>query len=56
MKGVKNITLQDGCGQDTSDHLSMAYSPRAISIALRALNPARYPKLVCTANPWFFSF
>lgn len=55
-KGVKNITLQDGCEQDTSDHLSMIYSPRAISIALRALNPQRYPKLVCTSNPWFFSF
>nr|WP_249361799.1 alpha/beta fold hydrolase [Gordonia araii] len=55
-KGVENITLQDGCEQDTSDHLAMAYSPRAISIALRALDPQRYPKLVCTANPWFFSF
>lgn len=55
-KNVRNITLQNGCEQDVSDHLSMSYSPRAISIALRALDPQRYPDLVCTANPWFFSF
>ncbi|MFT3716882.1 MAG: alpha/beta fold hydrolase [Gordonia sp. (in: high G+C Gram-positive bacteria)] len=55
-KNVKNITLQNGCEQDVSDHMSMAYSPRAISIALHALDPKRYPKLVCSSNPWFFSF
>lgn len=55
-KGVKNITLQDGCEQDTSDHLSMMYSSRAMSIALRALDPVANPKLVCAPNAWLFSF
>ncbi|WP_069160842.1 esterase/lipase family protein [Nocardia altamirensis] len=48
---VQNITLQDGCEQDVSDHLTIMYSPRALSIALRALDQAG-PDLVCTANPW----
>ncbi|MGC5257218.1 esterase/lipase family protein [Gordonia sp. DT218] len=53
---VENIELQKGCAADTSDHLSMSYSPRAISIALHALDPEHHPDLVCSANPWFFSF
>ncbi|WP_433733846.1 esterase/lipase family protein [Nocardia sp. CA-129566] len=50
---VHNITLQDGCAQDMSDHLTMMYSPRAVSIALRALDPDAHPNLVCAFNPWF---
>ncbi|WP_336081160.1 esterase/lipase family protein [Nocardia sp. SSK8] len=50
---VDNITLQAGCEQDISDHLTMMYSPRATSIALRALDPANGPELACTFNPWF---
>ncbi|MCP2289727.1 esterase/lipase family protein [Nocardia amikacinitolerans] len=49
---VDNITLQDGCEQDVSDHLTMMYSPRALSIALRALDPVGHPQLDCTFNPW----
>ncbi|MEU1208165.1 alpha/beta fold hydrolase [Nocardia sp. NPDC005825] len=49
---VSNVTLQDGCGIDFSDHLSMMYSPRAVSIALRALDPAGHPNLVCAFNPY----
>ncbi|RMI35020.1 esterase/lipase family protein [Nocardia stercoris] len=49
---VHNITLQDGCGIDWSDHLTMLYSPRAASIALHALDPAGHPNLVCQFNPW----
>ncbi|MEV0075815.1 alpha/beta fold hydrolase [Nocardia neocaledoniensis] len=49
---VNNITLQDGCEQDVSDHLTMMYSPRALSIALRALDPIQNPNLTCTFNPW----
>lgn len=37
---VDNITLQDGCPLDLSDHLSMSYSPRAIGHVRRALDPA----------------
>ncbi len=51
---VDNIALQDGCEQDVSDHLTMMYSPRAASIALRALDPEGSPTLACTFNPWFF--
>ncbi|MBF6145452.1 esterase/lipase family protein [Nocardia nova] len=49
---VDDITLQDGCEQDLSDHLTMMYSPRALSIALHALDPQRYPTLSCSFNPW----
>ncbi|MEV6773774.1 alpha/beta fold hydrolase [Nocardia sp. NPDC051030] len=49
---VDNITLQQDCEQDLSDHLTMMYSPRAASIMLRALDPAAYPNLECTMNPW----
>lgn len=37
---VKNITLQDGCPIDLSDHISMSYSTRMVSIIKNALNPA----------------
>ncbi|MEV6060846.1 alpha/beta fold hydrolase [Nocardia asteroides] len=49
---VHNVTLQDGCEQDISDHLTIMYSPRALSIALRALDPVQNPNLACTFNPW----
>ncbi len=49
---VHNITLQDGCAQDMSDHLTLMYSPRAASIVLHALDPVAYPTLECTFNPW----
>ncbi|MGW4532477.1 esterase/lipase family protein [Nocardia sp. NPDC004340] len=49
---VENITLQQDCPEDVSDHLTVMYSPRAASIALRALDPAAHPALVCTFNPW----
>ncbi|MGW0355546.1 esterase/lipase family protein [Nocardia nova] len=49
---VDDITVQDGCEQDLSDHLTMMYSPRALSIALHALDPQRYPTLSCSFNPW----
>ncbi|MFD3703840.1 esterase/lipase family protein [Nocardia sp. NPDC058658] len=49
---VRNITLQDGCEQDLSDHMTMTYSPRALSIALNALDPIQNPHLNCTFNPW----
>ncbi|MFD3705379.1 esterase/lipase family protein [Nocardia sp. NPDC058658] len=49
---VNNVLLQQGCEQDISDHLTMMYSPRALSIALRALDPIQNPNLACTFNPW----
>jgi triacylglycerol esterase/lipase EstA (alpha/beta hydrolase family) len=47
---VHNVTLQDGCEQDLSDHLTMSYSPHAVSVALHALDPSQ--PVVCTFNPW----
>lgn len=49
---VDNVTLQEGCEQDMSDHLTMMYSPRAASIVLHALDPVAQPSLECTFNPW----
>ncbi|MFF0527712.1 esterase/lipase family protein [Nocardia amikacinitolerans] len=49
---VQNITLQDGCEQDMSDHLTLMYSPRVAAIALRALDPQASIELTCTFNPW----
>lgn len=37
---VQNIALQDGCFVDLSAHLSMSYSPRAIGLVKRALDPS----------------
>ncbi len=49
---VRNITLQDGCELDMSDHLSILYSPRALSLVLNALDPGRTPQPRCGFNPW----
>ncbi|WP_143219055.1 esterase/lipase family protein [Actinokineospora bangkokensis] len=46
---VRNVTLQDGCAIDLSDHLSMTYSPRAIGIVRKALDPAA-PQPPCELN------
>lgn len=47
---VRNITLQDGCGIDFSDHLSMTASPRLIDITKRALDPQGRGYLRCLPN------
>ncbi len=49
-KNTRNIVLQNGCEQDTSDHLSLSYSPRAVSIVLNAFDPA--VPIVCAPNAW----
>jgi triacylglycerol esterase/lipase EstA (alpha/beta hydrolase family) len=46
---VTNITLQDGCPIDLSDHLSMTYSWRAIGFVRRALDPTA-PPAPCLPN------
>jgi triacylglycerol esterase/lipase EstA (alpha/beta hydrolase family) len=40
--GVTNITVQDQCAADQSDHLEIAYDPVALADVLNALDPA-YP-------------
>lgn len=53
--GVTNVTLQDGCDADTSDHVSMSYSPRAVSYILDAVRGTAASKLiVCAPNAWLF--
>lgn len=49
-KNTRNIVLQNGCEQDASDHVSMSYSPRAVSIIKNALDPSS--KIVCAPNAW----
>jgi triacylglycerol esterase/lipase EstA (alpha/beta hydrolase family) len=46
---VTNITLQDGCPIDLSDHLSMTYSWRAVGFVRRALDPTA-PPAPCLPN------
>lgn len=49
---VKNVTLQDGCPIDLSDHLSITVSERAIGIIKNALDPQGFPgiRIPCTFN------
>ncbi|WP_067538328.1 esterase/lipase family protein [Nocardia crassostreae] len=49
---VNNIVLQDGCPEDISDHNSMLFSPKAVSIVLNALDPIAHPDVTCAPNPW----
>ncbi|MDN6283304.1 MAG: alpha/beta fold hydrolase [Corynebacterium sp.] len=49
---VNNVTVQDGCAADNSDHISMSYSPRVIDIVRDALVPGSAPdgEKACTPN------
>lgn len=51
---VRNITVQDGCGTDFSDHLSMQYSPRVTDYIKNALDPVGFPEsqIRCTGHAW----
>ncbi|WP_055545417.1 esterase/lipase family protein [Streptomyces kanamyceticus] len=50
---VRNITLQEGCSVDLSAHLSMSYSPRAIGLVKRALDPSAPPAPCVPRAPAF---
>lgn len=39
---VNNITLQDGCASDKSEHLSMTFSPRVLDLVMEALDDGDY--------------
>lgn len=49
---VHNVTMQDGCAEDRSDHLGMAYSPRGIDLVRHALDPKLLTtgQIRCEAN------
>ncbi|RAG84503.1 lipase [Streptacidiphilus pinicola] len=44
---VTNITVQDQCGLDQSDHLEIAYDPVALTDMLNALDPAHPQPVPC---------
>lgn len=45
---VNNITVQDGCSSDYSEHLAIAYDQRALWYVRKALNPALGGSAPCT--------
>lgn len=49
---VNNVTVQDGCAADHSDHISMSYSPHVTDIVRDALAPGSVPDDAkrCTPN------
>lgn len=47
---VKNITVQDGCWLNFSEHLSIAYDRRALTYMLNALDPANPRSVPCTLS------
>jgi triacylglycerol esterase/lipase EstA (alpha/beta hydrolase family) len=44
---VTNITVQDQCGLDNTDHLGIAYDPVALTDVLNALDPAHPRPIPC---------
>jgi triacylglycerol esterase/lipase EstA (alpha/beta hydrolase family) len=46
-RNVTNITVQDGCALDASDHLSIISNPRAGQYILNALDPAHARPVPC---------
>ncbi|MFC9280784.1 esterase/lipase family protein [Streptomyces collinus] len=46
---VHNITVQDGCGLDATDHLEASYDPVVLTHVLNALDPAHPRPVRCTA-------
>jgi triacylglycerol lipase len=46
--GVTNVTLQDVCPTDYSEHLAVAYDPMAAQLMLNALDPAHARPVPCT--------
>ncbi|MFG1797035.1 esterase/lipase family protein [Nocardia sp. NPDC049149] len=50
---VTNIVVQDGCGQDFSEHAGIAGSPRAATFVLNALDPAHPRPVPCRFIPPF---
>ena len=50
---MRNIVVQDTCGQDFSDHLAIAGSRRAAYFALNALDPQHPRAVPCYVVPPF---
>lgn len=48
-----NIVVQDGCGQDYSEHAAVAADPRAAAYVLNALDPSHPHQVPCEFVPPF---
>ncbi len=46
--GMRNITLQDGCATDYTEHFEIAADPVAAGYVLNALDPAHPRPVPCT--------
>ena len=46
--GMRNITVQDGCATDYTEHFEIAADPVAAGYVLNALDPARPTPVPCT--------
>ena len=44
---ARNVVLQDGCEEDLSEHLSAAFTPRAMDVVLNALDPGNAVPPIC---------
>ena len=44
---VTNITVQDGCKLDLSDHLAISYDRRALAMVRNALDPEHPVRVPC---------
>lgn len=51
---VTNIVVQDGCGDDRSDHLAICGSSRAATIAMNCLDDTGRAEVPCRVVPPFF--
>lgn len=47
LRGARNITLQDVCPTDLSDHLGVAFDPVVLQLVFNALDPAVYTRPTC---------
>lgn len=47
---VKNITLQDVCSQDLTDHLGIVYDTNVYQLVLNALQPSDQRPIACTVS------
>ncbi|GGM38840.1 lipase [Longimycelium tulufanense] len=52
---VRNILVQDVCGQDLTDHVGIPYDPITQQLVLNALGPANAKKPICRFVPPVFS-
>ncbi|MBB4136772.1 esterase/lipase family protein [Gordonia humi] len=50
---VRNITVQDGCAKDHSDHMSIVANRRSAALVLNALDPTHPRPVPCIAVPPF---